>query len=104
MPRRDSWCRARSRWARPRPLAIHAGERLEAKEAIVWSFGTELEDLAGNSVAQPFEVDAAGPISSRVTTKTVELPFQIGPGLRADGSRVASRARVAQPVVEIRWA
>jgi hypothetical protein len=41
--------------------------------------GTELEDLAGNSVAQPFEVDAAGPISRRVTTKTVELPFRIGP-------------------------
>ena len=41
--------------------------------------GTELEDLAGNSVAQPFEVDAAGPISSRVTTRTVELPFQIRP-------------------------
>ncbi len=40
--------------------------------------GTELEDLAGNSVAQPFEVDAAGPISRRVTTKTVELPFRIG--------------------------
>jgi hypothetical protein len=41
--------------------------------------GSELEDLAGNSVAQPFEVDAAGPISRRVTTKTVELPFRIGP-------------------------
>jgi hypothetical protein len=40
--------------------------------------GTELEDLAGNSVAQPFEVDAVGPISRRVTTKTVELPFRIG--------------------------
>jgi hypothetical protein len=40
--------------------------------------GTELEDLAGNSVAQPFEVDVAGPISRRVTTKTVELPFRIG--------------------------
>ena len=37
--------------------------------------GSELEDLAGNSVARPFEVDAAGPISKRVTTKTVELPF-----------------------------
>jgi hypothetical protein len=40
--------------------------------------GTELEDLAGNSVAQPFEVDVTGPISSRVTTKTIELPFRIG--------------------------
>jgi hypothetical protein len=40
--------------------------------------GTELEDLAGNSVSRPFEVDAASPISKRVTTKTVELPFRIG--------------------------
>jgi hypothetical protein len=40
---------------------------------------TELEDLAGNNVAQPFEVDTTGPISTRVTTKTVELPFRIGP-------------------------
>ena len=40
--------------------------------------GTELEDLAGNSVSRPFEVDAAGPISRRVTAKTVELPFRIG--------------------------
>ena len=38
--------------------------------------GTELEDLAGNSVAQPFEVDVAGPISRRVTSKTVALPFR----------------------------
>ena len=42
--------------------------------------GTELEDLAGNSVAQPFEVDAAGPISKNVTTKTIELPFGSPPG------------------------
>jgi hypothetical protein len=40
--------------------------------------GTELEDLAGNSVARPFEVDVAGPISHRVTGKTVERPFEIG--------------------------
>jgi hypothetical protein len=39
--------------------------------------GTELEDVAGNSVARPFEVDVAGPISERVTTRTVELPFQV---------------------------
>ena len=41
--------------------------------------GTELEDVAGNSVARPFEVDVTGPISGRVTTKTVALPFRIGP-------------------------
>jgi len=42
--------------------------------------GTELEDVAGNSVARPFEVDTAGPISKRVVTETLTLPFRIGPG------------------------
>ncbi len=30
---------------------------------------TDLEDVAGNSVARPFEVDAAGPVTSRVTSR-----------------------------------
>lgn len=40
--------------------------------------GTELEDVAGNSVARPFEVDAVGPISRRTASETVALPFRIG--------------------------
>jgi len=44
--------------------------------------GTELEDLAGNSVARPFEVDLAGPISRRVATEKMALPFRIGSGPR----------------------
>jgi hypothetical protein len=41
--------------------------------------GTELEDVAGNSIARPFEVDAVGPISRRISSETVALPFRIGP-------------------------
>ncbi len=41
--------------------------------------GTELEDPSGNSVARPFEVNAVGPISPRVTTETVIRPFRIDP-------------------------
>jgi hypothetical protein len=44
--------------------------------------GTELEDLAGNSIGRPFEVDMAGPISGRVTSETVTLPFRVGPAAR----------------------
>jgi hypothetical protein len=44
--------------------------------------GTELEDVAGNSVARPFEVDEVRPISRRIATETVTLPFRIGPGSR----------------------
>ncbi|CEF48439.1 unnamed protein product [uncultured bacterium] len=42
--------------------------------------GTELEDLAGNSIARPFEVDLVEPISARVKSATVSLPFRIGAG------------------------
>jgi hypothetical protein len=44
--------------------------------------GTDLEDVAGNSIARPFEVDVTGPISARVTTETVALPFRIEGGGR----------------------
>ncbi len=44
--------------------------------------GTDLEDVAGNSVARPFEVDATGPVTSRITNETVSLPFRIGPPAR----------------------
>jgi hypothetical protein len=39
--------------------------------------GTELEDLVGNSVARPFEVDELHPVTSRVTSDTVSLPFRV---------------------------
>jgi hypothetical protein len=42
------------------------------------SIGTDLEDLAGNSVARPFEVDLTGPITAQVKSETVKLPFAIG--------------------------
>ena len=97
-------CRVRSRWGRPRQRWRFTPVSPWREGAYRLVVGTELEDLAGNSVAQPFEVDAAGPISSRVTTKTVDVTVSDRAPSRADGSRVARSARVAQPVVEIRWA
>ncbi len=38
---------------------------------------TDLEDVAGNSVAKPFEVDATGPVTARVVSESVTLPFRI---------------------------
>jgi hypothetical protein len=38
--------------------------------------GTELEDLAGNSIARPFEVDVVHPIRP-TTARTVALPFSV---------------------------
>jgi len=87
-----------------RLIAVHdaagqvvQGEVSAAQDETVWRFtprsrwqtgnyfltvGTELEDVAGNSVARPFEVDVAGPISKTVSAKTVALPFGIGPVAR----------------------
>jgi hypothetical protein len=49
-----------------------------------WSAGkydlvaeTTLEDLAGNSIGRPFEVDQFGPIQKQIETKTVSIPFTI---------------------------
>lgn len=39
--------------------------------------GTVLEDLAGNSVARPFEVDAFPPVQQRIEQETVSRSFQI---------------------------
>ena len=39
----------------------------------------ELEDVAGNSVARPFEVDETTPITPRTTVNTRELTFRVVP-------------------------
>ena len=44
--------------------------------------GTDLEDLAGNAVGRPFEVNLAGPISARVKAEVISRPFRIEPGRR----------------------
>jgi hypothetical protein len=46
------------------------------------TIGTDLEDVAGNSIARPFEVDLASPISDRIPSETVVLTFRIGPAPR----------------------
>jgi hypothetical protein len=44
--------------------------------------GTDLEDVAGNSVARPFEVDVVRPISRRIVGETIARPFPIDPASR----------------------
>jgi hypothetical protein len=43
---------------------------------------SDLEDVAGNSVARPFEVDTTGPITARAANDSVTLSFRIGPPAR----------------------
>ncbi len=38
---------------------------------------TRLEDLAGNSIAKPFEVDVFHPVQRQVKTETVSVPFEV---------------------------
>jgi hypothetical protein len=38
---------------------------------------TRLEDLAGNSIARPFEVDVFHPVQREVKTETIKVPFTV---------------------------
>jgi len=38
---------------------------------------TRLEDLAGNSIARPFEVDVFHPVEREVKGETVRIPFDV---------------------------
>lgn len=38
---------------------------------------TRLEDLAGNSIARPFEVDEGGPVERESKAETVPVPFEV---------------------------
>ena len=44
--------------------------------------GTELEDVAGNAINRPFEVDQTGPISPYIESTKVSLSFQVKPSSR----------------------
>jgi hypothetical protein len=37
---------------------------------------TVLEDMAGNSIERPFEVDVARPVERKVSARTIRLPFE----------------------------
>jgi hypothetical protein len=43
---------------------------------------TSLEDLAGNRIGRPFDIDTFEPVSERVIRKTVSLPFRVGENQR----------------------
>ena len=38
---------------------------------------TALEDLAGNHIGQPFDIDTFEHVTEHITTKTVSLPFAV---------------------------
>jgi hypothetical protein len=68
------------------------GKVTVTKEETVWQFtpekvwesgtyqlvaDTRLEDLAGNSIAKPFEVDVFHPVQREVKTETVKVAFEV---------------------------
>jgi hypothetical protein len=74
---------------------VLAGEAAVGREEREWSFTPEspwapgphrllvdklLEDLAGNSVGRPFEVDAARDVTRQVIPETVAVPFEVTAG------------------------
>lgn len=40
---------------------------------------TGIEDLAGNHVGQPFDIDVFETVTEHIATKTISLPFTVGP-------------------------
>jgi hypothetical protein len=69
-----------------------AGKLTITEEETVWQFtpekawqagtyqlvaDTRLEDLAGNSIARPFEVDVFRPVEREVKKETVKVPFKV---------------------------
>jgi hypothetical protein len=74
----------------PGDVAVEAGEtRWRFTPESPWRAGhyriavdKDLEDLAGNSVGRPFEVDVFEKVESKPVAETVTLPFQVGPPLR----------------------
>ncbi len=64
-----------------------------------------LEDLAGNSIARPFEVDVLRPIQREIKTETIKLPFQV----RANGSErtkedlAAFKSYLEKKAAEKKW-
>jgi hypothetical protein len=38
---------------------------------------TQLEDIAGNRIGQPFDIDVFDHVSEHLTTSTVSLPFSV---------------------------
>jgi hypothetical protein len=44
------------------------------------AFSKLLEDLAGNRIGRPFDVDVFEPVQKRIVEEVVHLPFQIPAG------------------------
>src|SRR5262249_7669743 len=60
-------------------------ERWEFRPSQPWDAGhynlvvdAALEDLAGNSIGRPFEIDVFRAIDAKPKTKTIKIPIEIG--------------------------
>ena len=67
-------------------VATDEERRWEFRPENPWTLGrhrlvveTTLEDLAGNRIGQPFEVDEIGQVDRRPSGATVDVPFEIRP-------------------------
>ena len=76
-------------------VEIHSVLHRGAAALIRLKIGTDLEDVAGNSVARPFEVDATGPVTWRIASESaVSCRFE---SIRRPGSRSCSRESPGAP-------
>ncbi len=57
-------------------MALHAGGRWAAGNYRL-IVNTGIEDLAGNHVGQPFDIDTFDRVTEHITSETVALPFRV---------------------------
>jgi hypothetical protein len=80
-------------WVRDANGRTVAGRVTTAEGETVWQFTPErpwergryelvaetiLEDLAGNRIGRPFEVDVFRKVDREIKTETVQIPFEVG--------------------------
>jgi hypothetical protein len=76
---------AKAKRVEGKTLIANLEQRWEFAPAHPWGTGhynlvvdTALEDLAGNSIGRPFEVDVFHPIETNIRAKTIAMPIKIG--------------------------
>ena len=58
-------------------MALYVPECVEGGEGYQLVVETGLEDLAGNHIGEPFDIDTFERVTEHITTSTISLPFSI---------------------------
>ena len=75
---------ARAATSRARSASIGKNPSGDSRRSAAWPAGayrlivdTDLEDLAGNRIGQPFDIDVFDRVTERITTTATSLGFEV---------------------------